>query len=399
MDPEGFRYGSSNEEGSDADEISALTEPTFTGTYSIINDNKLPAEQAEPEKYSGCSDPGNKAYSGCNELGNEADVEAYSGCSSDTSNGSDDDDDDDGFTEDDNQEDSTKELSPNQATGLNNGPIMNELAADLCGQNDPARMGLTQEEHQWAVAVKAAIEKIPDLDNLTDFMYAQIAIVSKGNVDDAVVRAFRLQEHKKDNLILDTLDDALRHLPKDGFLSIDFNLQSGGYIVAFDIGNYSNGAIWSNPDETCYYNRRAFYATHMTLCDLEALRVGGTILCECEGYQLVKGKTLSLTAFQSIWKSVHAYPRKIKQVKFFNAPPLFKMMVSMAKAVLPTEVTSKFQLNAKCPLGRLDRLYCMPTPEIARARLKERIKGLLVKRYANEANFSLDGHAPFLEVA
>ncbi|CAB9505149.1 expressed unknown protein [Seminavis robusta] len=279
-------------------------------------------------------------------------------------------------------------------------PTMNQLVADLCGQDDPARMVLTQEEHQWAVAVKTAIEKIPDLDDLTDFMYAQIAIVSQGNGRDAVVRAFRLQEHKKDNEIMDTLDDALRNLPKESyFISIDYSLESGGYIVAYDVGNYSNGAIWLNPEETRYYNRRAFYATHMAFCDLEALRVGATVLAECEGYQLVKGKTLSLTGFQNVWKSVHAYPRKIKQVKFFNPPPLCKMMLSMAKSMLPREVTATFQLCPKCPMGRLDRLYSIPTPEIARARLQERMKGLVKKRYANEANFSLDNHAPSLEDA
>ncbi|CAB9512397.1 expressed unknown protein [Seminavis robusta] len=298
----------------------------------------------------------------------------------------------------DNEEESdTDESGNDDDDDDNDDPTMDQLAADLCGQYDTSRMELTQEEHQWAVAVKTAIEKIPDLDNLTDFMYAQIAIVSKGNVDDAVARAFKLQEHKKDNEILDTLDDALRNLPKDAsFLSIDYNLQSGGYIVAMDAAE-SNGAIWRNPDETCYYNRRQFYAAHMAHCDLEALRVGFTVLVECEGYQLDKSKRLGLSAFRSIWNCAHAYPRNLTQVKFFNAPRLFKMMVSMAKSTLPREVTSAFQLCAKCPLGRLDQLYSIPTPEIAAARLQERMKGFLEKRYANEANFSLDNHAPFME--
>ncbi|CAB9524715.1 hypothetical protein SEMRO_1573_G283401.1 [Seminavis robusta] len=193
---------------------------------------------------------------------------------------------------------------------------MTQLAADLLQQYDPSRTELTQEEHQWAVAVKTAIEKIPDLDNLTDFMYAQMAIVSKGNVDDAVVRAFRLQEHKKDNKIMDTLDDALRNLPKEAhYLSIDYNIQSGGYVVAFDVAK-TDGAMWRNPEETCYYNRRQFYSSQMAHCDLDALRVGQTVLVECGGYQLVKGKRMDLSAFRSIWKSAHACPKNLKQVKF-----------------------------------------------------------------------------------
>ena len=48
---------------------------------------------------------------------------------------------------------------------------------------DVSRITLTEEETRWAKAIKTAIEEDPEVDNLNDFLYAQIALIDKDDIE------------------------------------------------------------------------------------------------------------------------------------------------------------------------------------------------------------------------
>jgi hypothetical protein len=74
------------------------------------------------------------------------------------------------------------------------------------------RMTLTADERRWALAIKAAIEQEPEVDNLSDFMYAQYGIICKGNVADAVDRAESLQWYRHNYGVAGSLKDGEKAL-------------------------------------------------------------------------------------------------------------------------------------------------------------------------------------------
>ena len=50
----------------------------------------------------------------------------------------------------------------------------------------PKGMQLMQEEYEWALSIKAAVEGIPELGNRSDMFYAQLALITRGDVAKAV---------------------------------------------------------------------------------------------------------------------------------------------------------------------------------------------------------------------
>ena len=98
---------------------------------------------------------------------------------------------------------------------------------------DPSRMVLTPEERQWALSIKAAIVGDPEVDNLSDFEYAQLALMDHGDVEAAVERARHMQTFKHEYGITDTLEQSRQLLPKlvkllPGMpLSLSYNRRDG----------------------------------------------------------------------------------------------------------------------------------------------------------------------------
>ena len=56
-------------------------------------------------------------------------------------------------------------------------------------------MQLTQQELEWAWAIKDAVEQDAELNNLSDMSYGQLALMDHANVEQAIDR--RLAEHDR----------------------------------------------------------------------------------------------------------------------------------------------------------------------------------------------------------
>jgi hypothetical protein len=84
--------------------------------------------------------------------------------------------------------------------------------ARVLSYGDPGRMKLTQKENENALAIQEMVEGLPDLDNLSDLMYAQLAIICKDRVEDAVNRCYGMQEFRHEYNLVDNLEQGSRYL-------------------------------------------------------------------------------------------------------------------------------------------------------------------------------------------
>ena len=101
------------------------------------------------------------------------------------------------------------------AANTSNAPVfeLGELPAFLREHQNPDRMQLTTQERQWALTVKEALQNDPELDDISDFLIAQISLlVEPGNMEEALERAQKLQYFRQEHGIVDSLQAGQRIL-------------------------------------------------------------------------------------------------------------------------------------------------------------------------------------------
>ena len=269
----------------------------------------------------------------------------------------------------------------------------------LYGQDGTARMNVSEEELQWARKIKTAIEGSDDLDNLTDFMYAQYAIKENGDVQAALNRAQMMQEFRQEYGVLDTVEDALRYLTglvdmmPGLFLSFSFNQGDGNYAVVSDLCKFDMSEI-RTPERLSRCFKGAYYLLHALNPDLEAVRRGDTFLCECQGYQWKKDNMFDAKTFEKGWRELFmVYPCRFNQIKYFHTGLCFNLLASMSKRYLPPESHNKIQFGCNF-MYRLDSMYFLPSMEDANQRIVSRFEHALQRRFHYERFFSLDTAEP-----
>ena len=74
----------------------------------------------------------------------------------------------------------------------------------------PKRMELSKDEQAWAWDIKSAVEATAELDDISDFMCAQLAIIHKEDTETALDKAHRLQEIRQEFEIEDTFETSFK---------------------------------------------------------------------------------------------------------------------------------------------------------------------------------------------
>ncbi|CAB9502755.1 expressed unknown protein [Seminavis robusta] len=258
--------------------------------------------------------------------------------------------------------------------------------------DDPSRMKLTSQEHQWALNIKTAIQAHSEIDPITDFMCAHLAIHFQADVESAVESALRLQGYRQDNDLLDTLSDSRRALTKYVnlfprlFLSYFFNPHDGNYNFVYDITQFS-GKKMTRTEMYTTSNAGAFYLCHAMSADFELIRRGVIVICECDGYDWTRH--MDIRMIQNVWLELAwAYPFEYQTQKHYNGGVMFNVFLSMLKKIIPAKMGSKFETGYRFD-GRLDSVYMVPTVEIANQRLLQSLDLALQRRYDMEESFSL----------
>ena len=268
--------------------------------------------------------------------------------------------------------------------------IQGELPA-LMGPDDPRRMLLTLEEQWWAIDIKTAVEETPGLDELSDFMYAQLAIVCEDNVRDAVDRAQALQDFRQEYSILDSCEDGCHAIKKMAqlqplfLLSSNFSPGDGAYAVAMDLTKVDTTAFSTEAQIRSYF-AGCYYIGNANFPDLESMRKGLIVLVECEGFDWKKKPNFKL--IQKLYSQlVSIYPLRAK-LMHYHTGVIFNVMSAALKRLLPQELKDQFQIGLTFE-ARLDSVFLVPTAEAANQRLLHKLEMGLKRRSQNEESFSL----------
>lgn len=256
------------------------------------------------------------------------------------------------------------------------------------------RMYLLSDERSWANQIKERVENMPELDNLSDYWYAQLTLVELGDTHAALERVVALQQVRQEYKIVDSLVEAKRAL-REGLrlglfpdlLAFDFNLVRGGLFLAWDMAKQENKAAFkSNPRAEDIVVKQLYFIYQALTCDMEAIRRGHTMMIECEGYSLTSGVDMSM--IRMFLNVVEHYPINVQAHQHYNNGVLANAILSMGRKLLPSDLQEKVHFGLRSP-ERLDRIFLNPTPEAAMARMLAKIDAALERRYRNESIFAL----------
>ena len=263
----------------------------------------------------------------------------------------------------------------------------------IMGQNDPRRMRLTREEKDWALDIKEVMEELPEINNLSDFWYAQYAIICKDNIDDAVHRALELQAFREEYKILDTHSDGIRRIHQlvktspERFMSLNFSQAEGTYIVTQDLTKVDVAQIGSTPEKLENWFAADFYLHNLIAPDLDSIRKGDFMIVETEGFRWAQKRDnkLMLRLFTEL---IACYPF-CGTLKLYNTGTIFNSLFALCRMVLPADLKNKIQVSLKSE-DRLDTYFLTPSVEEANRRMLATMEECLQRRYANEKSFKLD---------
>lgn len=254
------------------------------------------------------------------------------------------------------------------------------------------RMRLYDDENDWALDIKDAIEDTPDIDNLTDFQYAQLAIVDQDDIEMALERARKMQDFKRQYDIRDSVECGLRCMKEFVDLLpghwLSLSSAEGQCVLVADVSKLTVDRIRTSSDGLHTWLAGTYFMCHVLSSEFYAMRHGFTILAENQGYDFKKNFGLDLHS--KLWKELASvYPLQISKMKNYNTGLVYNMLVRMAKSFVTEEIHSRFEVGCVCELGTLDKLYATPNQRVANERLMIRLHESLRRRYQNETDFRL----------
>jgi CRAL/TRIO domain len=263
----------------------------------------------------------------------------------------------------------------------------------LAGPIDSSRLELSQAERDWARQVKQAIMNDPELDVLSDFLCAQIALVEweSRSLENALNRAKSYLAFKQEFDILDTFEqgkDALEYFIRrhPGYV-LHFFLGER-YTVVWDITKFDITCL-DTPRETQKIMMGGHYMNHSFSPDLAAIRKGLLWIFECEGFMWKAPRMMNSRVFRIWFQDLASnYPYKLHQVVFQNAGVLVNTLVSSARGYLPSAIHSKFQFGSRHET-RMDTVCLVPSLEAALDRLVRELTESLRRRFEAEKTFRL----------
>lgn len=268
----------------------------------------------------------------------------------------------------------------------------NNMLLPILGQHDDGRMEITAVERRDALAIKEAIGNDPEINQVSDFMCAQLALILGDDIETALERALHLQHFQEEYDIKDTLDDGVRcflglvQLFPQFHLSFSYNSDQGNYVMVYDMACFDLRLLKSEKQIRNWLGG-SYYTLTVFCPDMEAIRRGAILINECEGYDWKIN--MNFKTLRRVWSEVAAvYPVWWKQFKYFNSGTTFNLVASMLRSFLPAHARDKLEFGCQFE-RRLDELYLVPNADVANDRLMGRFMESLNRRYQNEKNFRL----------
>ena len=269
-------------------------------------------------------------------------------------------------------------------------------------------MGLSSVEHAWAVQIKKAVESDPDLTPLSDFMYAQFAIVTLQQMqsqqqaqpfppplpqqqqqqqqqqpqqdeedpppappapplDEIVERIRSLQSLREEMGITDQQNNddnnnnsrtssveegmtAMRRIICDiipgWFLAMEYLPESNKYLRVVSLTSFDTVGLLNQPDKVKLWHTAIYYINHAHTPDLEAARQGFIQCIECYGYEWRNPNMFHIKAFQEAAPSFILYPINCVKSVHYNTGMFLKLLATLARRILPRRMTESFEFHS-----------------------------------------------------
>lgn len=256
-------------------------------------------------------------------------------------------------------------------------------------------MVLSDEERQWAINIKNAIEQEEDMAPMSDFFYGQLAIVDKGDTEYAVERARMLQYFQQEYCIQENAEFSIKvgrefqRLMPEFLMALQYQKQSGNFLLALDISGLHAHGVEANEGTNRLFFQAIYYLCHAMNPDFKSIRQGPIILGENAGFDWKRN--FGIKTMKRLWSELTGvYPYQFQKLKNFNTGVLYNVLVSMAKPVIPKDIYCKFEMGCKLEGGgNLATFFMTPNVQEANERFLDNCRIALETRYANEASFSL----------
>ena len=268
-----------------------------------------------------------------------------------------------------------------------------QVDLNFTGPMDPRRMALTEQERNWALDIRDAIEMVPEIDTVSDFMCLQLALTERDNIQNAIERVQGLQTFQEEYSIASSLQDGIQALEDlvelfpELYLSFSYSYDEQSYVLLYDATKW-NAALLQSPDALNKQLKASYYMNLVFNPDAAASRNGLILIAECEGFDWKKN--LVVTYLRKLHEELlNFYPQTYRQIKYFHTGVFVNTIVSMMRRFLPRDIHSKIQTGCQLE-GRLNTFYHVPSIEAANATLLERMKENLKKHFENVASFKLD---------
>jgi hypothetical protein len=197
-----------------------------------------------------------------------------------------------------------------------------EAASNIMDPYASARMVITEEERNWALAIKGTIAGIRELDPISDLLCAQLAIVEPTDMEGAIHRVKQLQWFREEYNVRDTLEDAQSlmkeylYLFENHILAFSYSYQYGCYICCIDVAACDKDLLvlekqWRTNLGGLFYLHQAMNP------DVSSIRNGLIMLYECEGFTFTKMGGIN-TAKRTTNDLLAFYPTRIRSSKFYH---------------------------------------------------------------------------------
>ena len=277
---------------------------------------------------------------------------------------------------------------------------------------NPDRMEFASaEERRLSMAVKRAIEDSPEIDNLPDFHYVQLALSCRDRIRDhgdgeaqntsgiiieeALKAAQHMQKFRHEYNVLDTEADSARGIAEildlmgpTVFLNFCFNARDGNYCLIYDIAAITQKMLKGSPRAPEIYFRGCYYMLHALTCDFTAIRNGCILIAECDGFDWREHMDFN-TAKRILTELTYCYPFTFQKCKYFHTGVFMNLMNSLKRRFMPRRIMEK--MDTACQFdGRLSDIYLVPDAETACRKVKANFQEVLQLRYQNAENFRLD---------
>jgi hypothetical protein len=162
------------------------------------------------------------------------------------------------------------------------------MLQDIIVFDSPQRMRLSDHERDLAINIRAAIAANPEVNPVSDFMCAQLALLDGDNLEEATARVHHLQCFREEYGIMDTAQDGrkcfadyIKLFPKLHLCFTHF-YHDGNYVLIYDNAHFDSSQVRSEESLRCWLGG-TYYSCAAVCPDFEAIRNGLILMAECEG--------------------------------------------------------------------------------------------------------------------